>query len=143
MYSLLVNEGIQALAAMHFKEVRGANFTTGIYRQEADDGRIRGRIVQTMDAAICGHAGAERMFCESEDARRVLENGIGMHRADDNNASLPQIAGPDIGRPIRSELRYFPHPHVQHAGQYHGTRPGVPRTVHHGTPTPGQDVRRW
>ena len=91
-YSLLDNEGIRALAAMYFNEVRNAAATTttiSICRHEADGGKIRGRIVQTMEAAICGHAGAERMFCESADARRVLESGIGMHNAADDSMPPP------------------------------------------------------
>ena len=76
-YSLLDNEGIRALATMYFNEVRDS------CRHEADDGKIRGRIAKTMEAAICGHPGAERMFCENEDARKVIESGIGMHTADE------------------------------------------------------------
>ena len=89
-YSLLDNEGIRALAAMYFNEVTDTTAATiSICQHEADGGKIRGRIVQTMEAAICGHAGAERMFCESADARRVLESGIGMHNAADDSMPPP------------------------------------------------------
>ena len=76
-YSLLDNEGIRALATMYFNEVKDS------CQHEADDGKIRSRIAKTMEAAICGHPGAERMFCENEDARKVIESGIGMHSADE------------------------------------------------------------
>ena len=82
-YSLLDNEGIRALATMYFNEVKDS------CQHEADDGKIRGRIVQTMEAAICGHPGAERIFCENEDARKVIESGIGMHAADETLPSPP------------------------------------------------------
>ena len=82
-YSLLDNEGIRALATMYFNEIKDS------CQHEADDGKIRGRIVKTMEAAICGHPGAERMFCENEDARKVIESGIGMHAADEAIPSPP------------------------------------------------------
>ena len=82
-YSLLDNQGIRALATMYFNEVNES------CQHEADDGKIRSRIAKTMEAAICGHPGAERMFCENEDARKVIESGIGMHAADEALPSPP------------------------------------------------------
>jgi len=78
-YSLLDNDGVRALAAIYFAEFVDAETNNN----EGDDGKIRGRVVKTMRAAVCGHPGAERMFCTSPEARKVIESGVGMHQADE------------------------------------------------------------
>eukprot|EP00562_Extubocellulus_spinifer_P012551 CAMPEP_0178545222 /NCGR_PEP_ID=MMETSP0697-20121206/3528_1 /TAXON_ID=265572 /ORGANISM="Extubocellulus spinifer, Strain CCMP396" /LENGTH=423 /DNA_ID=CAMNT_0020177777 /DNA_START=4 /DNA_END=1275 /DNA_ORIENTATION=- len=84
-YSLLDNDGVRALAAIYFAEFVDAETNNN----EGDDGKIRGRVVKTMGAAVCGHPGAERMFCTSPEARKVIESGVGMHQADESLPAPP------------------------------------------------------
>ena len=109
-YSLLDNEGIRALATMYFNEVKDS------CKHEADDGKIRSRITKTMEAAICGHPGAERLFCENEDARMVIESGIGMHSADEALPSPPAALRKqslaflcDLLGPVGQKCKDYPH----------------------------------